>query len=168
MRDARHDPPHALTNPLHLQMKQYITHRLVRRPTAAIAIGLLVTATVPVVAEEARVARYSTRLAEPTAEQRDPLAALVTLTFPATITTLQQAIERLLEPSGYRLAPASVSAPERAQLLALPLPESQRTLGPLPVRRALTTVVPPGYALIEDPVHRLVSFDRCSALSLAR
>ena len=105
--------------------------------------------------------RYSLIKAGPTVTQRDLLAAPVSLRFPDSVRTVGQAVEAALLPTGYRLASALSADPERAQLLALPLPMAHRQLANMPVRRALETLVAPAFRVIEDPVHRLVSFERC-------
>jgi type IV pili sensor histidine kinase/response regulator len=130
--------------------------------TVLVSAVLLVVA-LPVSAEELAVARYSTLRAVPTLAQRDPLADLVTTTFPASVTRVGEAIETVLAPSGYRLAGAQATDPGRAALLALPLPAVHRTLGPLPLRLALQTLAGPVFTVVEDPLHRLVSFERCDS-----
>ena len=45
--------------------------------------------------------------------------------------------------------------------MALPLPAVHRNLGPMPVKRELETLAGPAFRLVEDPVHRLVTFERC-------
>ena len=107
------------------------------------------------------MARYSTVQAVPTIAQRDPLSGLVTMTFPNSVTQVGQAVSALLEPSGYRLADTRAAAPEREKLLSLPLPNAHRALGPMPLRLALQTLAGPAFVLVEDPVHRLVSFEPC-------
>lgn len=114
-------------------------------------------------ASEVQVARYSTVPPTPTRAQHDPLAAPVLSRLPASVTRVGEAIETLLEPSGYRLSAPLAAPPARAQLLDLPLPEVHRTLSPLPLRTALRVLVGPSFTLIEDPVHRLVSFQRCAS-----
>ncbi len=111
--------------------------------------------------EDVQVGRYSSVRPVPTAAQVDLLSALVTVQFPEKVRTVRQAVEQLLAPSGYRLAADAVADPERAVLLALPLPEPHRALGPMPLRLALETLAGPAFRLVEDSVHRLVSFERC-------
>ena len=113
-------------------------------------------------AGEVAVARYSTVHAVPTIAQRDPLAGLVRTTFPSSVTRVGEAVEMLLVPSGYRLSAPHAAGPERAEFLVLPLPEAHRELGPLPLRLALETLAGPAFILVEDPVHRRVSFERCA------
>jgi len=122
------------------------------------ALPLSVAAT-----QEVQVGRYSSVRPVPTAEQINLLSALVTVRFPETVATVGQAVDHLLGPSGYRLAPDSVAGPQRAALLALSLPEPHRSLGPMPLRTALETLAGPAFRLVEDPVHRLVSFERCES-----
>ncbi len=128
-----------------------------------IALAIAVLIHVPTAhAREVQVARYATVRAVPTPAQMNLLAAPVTVQFPESVDTVGKAVEHLLRPSGYRLAADAVADPARAVLLGLPLPAVQRTLGPMPLLSALETLAGPAYRLVEDPVHRLVSFERCS------
>ena len=81
----------------------------------------------------------------------------------ASVVRVSEAIAALLAASGYRLADSQAAGPDRETLLALPLPESHRDLGPMPLRLALATLAGPAFVLVEDPVHRLVSFERCTS-----
>lgn len=114
------------------------------------------------------VARYSTVHTVPTIAQRDPLADLVRTTFPSSVTRVGEAVEMLLVPSGYRLSASSGIGPERAEFLDLPLPDVHRALGPLPLRLALETLAGPAFIVVDDPVHRRVSFERCAPAPGAR
>ncbi len=139
------------------QLPQH-THR-----TLPIALALAAITHMPTAhAEEVQVGRYATVRAVPTLAQINLLAAPVTVQFPGSVDTVGQAVAHLLRPSGYRLAAEAVAEPARAMLLRLPLPAAHRTLGPMPLQSALETLAGPAYRLAEDPVHRLVSFERCS------
>lgn len=105
--------------------------------------------------------RYSLVKPGPTLVQRDLLAAPVSLLLSDSVRTVGQAVEAVLSPTGYRLASALSADPERAQLLALSLPLAHRALDNISVRHALETLVGPAFRVVEDPVHRLVSFERC-------
>jgi type IV pili sensor histidine kinase/response regulator len=144
-------------------MKKRVLSSCLAGARCFVVIGGLSVITSPVSAGEVAVARYSTIRPVPTLEQRDPLAGLVTTTFPSSVTLVGQAVDALLEPSGYRLASARAAPPARAMLFGLPLPEAHRALGPMPLRLALTTLAGPAFVLVEDSVHRLVSFERCEA-----
>lgn len=119
-------------------------------------------------AAEVTVARYSTVQLAPSLAQRDPLAAPVVSVLPASVTRIGEAVETLLGPSGYRLASPLAAEAERAELLDLPLPEAHHMLGPLPLRTALAILAGPAFRLVEDPVHRLISFERCDQSMGAR
>ena len=112
-------------------------------------------------ADDAQVGRYSVIGAVPTEAQADLLATTLTIRFPERIQSLVEAVRYLLQRSGYRLAKAESMGPETADLFALPLPAVHRSLGPMTLRDALETLAGPAFNLVQDPVHRLVAFERC-------
>ncbi len=140
----------------------------------------------PLHAVEMQVGRYSVLPARPTVEQADLLSAVVTVRFQEPVRTVGEAVHHLLQDSGYRLAehhgasltvllglPLSPGPVHRAPprtphgasltvLLGLPLPGVHRNLGPLTLRQALETLAGPVFRLVQDPVHRLVSFELCT------
>ena len=131
---------------------------------AVLALPFLVAASLlpaSVLAEEVQVGRYASVPAQPTLGQADLLAVLVTVEFPAEVSTVGKAVNHLLLRSGYRLAGGNAADPAQAGLLRLPLPAAHRALGPLHLRTALATLAGPAFVLVEDPVHRLVSFEVC-------
>lgn len=134
------------------------------RPVLAI-VALVVCAVVSPRsnAAEVQVGRYSTLPALPTAAQADLLAATITVSFPARIYTVGEAVKYLLQRSGYRLADEQMMPPATTDLLVLPLPAVHRNLGPVTIVQALETLAGPSFHLINDPVHRLISFELCSA-----
>ena len=132
------------------------------RQQFALALALLITVN-GAFADEVQVGRYATVRAVPTLSQVHLLSAMVRVQFPASVVSVGQAVEHLLRPSGYRLASEIAADPLRRTLLNLPLPEPHRTLGPMPLQTALETLAGPAFRLVEDPVHRLVSFERCGS-----
>lgn len=128
-----------------------------------VSVTALIIATSSVRADKVAVARYSTVRAVPTIAQQDPLAASVRTTLPPSVVRVGEAIAALLAPSGYRLADPQTAGPDRETLLSLSLPESHRDLGPMQLRLALATLAGPAFVLVEGPVHRLVSFERCTS-----
>ncbi|MEM1402975.1 MAG: pili assembly chaperone [Pseudomonadota bacterium] len=124
----------------------------------AVAIGLCAT---DAGGTDAHIARYSEISLHPSDAQRDPLLSQVQSRVPDELTQVGEAVDWLLEPSGYRRATATNASPDLAWLWAFPLPEVHRSLEGLPVRTALQTLAGPAYLLVEDPVHRLVSFQSC-------
>ncbi|MEW5756465.1 MAG: pili assembly chaperone [Pseudomonadota bacterium] len=134
----------------------------VRRPLlAALGIAAACMAITRSNAAEVQVGRYSTLPAMPSVAQADLLAATITVVFPARVHTVGEAVQYVLQRSGYRLAAEEVMGSESADLLALPLPAVHRHLGPVTLAQALETLVGPAFRLIHDPVHRLISFELC-------
>ena len=86
----------------------------------------------------------------------------MTVRFPKRIQTLGEAVRYLLQRSGYRLATAEAIGPDTVALFALPLPAVHRSLGPMTLRDALETLAGPAFHLVQDPVHRLITFERCA------
>ena len=134
------------------------------RQQIAPALALLITVN-GACADEVQVGRYATVQAIPTSAQVHLLSAMVRVQFPASVVSVGQAVEHLLKPSGYRLALEDTADPSRRTLLNLPLPEPHRVLGPMPLHTALETLAGPAFRLVEDPVHRLVSFERCGPIN---
>ena len=125
--------------------------------------ALCMTISPGVNAAEVQVGRYSTLPAMPTVAQADLLATTVSVSFPVRIVTVGEAVQYLLQRSGYRLSAGDVMAPETADLLTLPLPAVHRQLGPITLAQAMETLAGPAFRLIHDPVHRLVSFELCTS-----
>lgn len=109
----------------------------------------------PVQANEVQVGRYSLYEATPTIAQRDLLATTTSIQFPERIQTVGEAVRYLLQRSGYRLSGTETMGPDTVSLFALPLPAVHRSLGPMPLRAALETLVGPAFRLVEDQVYRL-------------
>ena len=133
-------------------------------PVTAIAIcfaGICTVASVNLQANDIQVGRYSLFAATPTEAQADPLQATITVQFPDVVRTVGDAMQHVLRQSGYRLAGPDAAGSESAYLLALALPAVQRSLGPMTLRQALETLAGPAFRLVEDPVHRLIAFERC-------
>ena len=142
-------------------MKRSIFHPT--HPVTALAIclaGVCSVASVNLQASDIQVGRYSLFATTPTEAQADPLQATITVQFPDRVRTVGDAVKHVLRQSGYRLSGSEATA--SAYLMALPLPAVHRRVGPMPLKRALETLVGPAFLLIEDPVHRLLAFERCA------
>ena len=145
-------------------MKRSIFHPT--HPVAATAIclaGICLVGSVNLQAKDVQIGRYSLLSATPTEAQANLLATTITVSFPARIVTVGEAVQYLLQRSGYRLVTGPATGPETADLLMLPLPAVHRHLGPITLTQALETLVGPVFRLIHDPVHRLISFELCTA-----
>ena len=142
-----------------------MTIRSAMRPVLALSMvlaGTGVTVRSTAYASDIQGGRDSLLSAEPTEAQTDLLGMTVTVHVPAQIQTVGKAVGHLLRRSGYRLADREALAPETMGLLALPLPTVHRQLGPMPLRRALEMLAGLTFQLVQDPVHRLIAFERCS------
>lgn len=147
-------------------MKRSIFHPT--HPVAATAFclaGICLVGSVNLQAKDVQVGRYSLLAATPTEAQANLLATTITVSFPERIVTVGEAVQYLLQRSGYRLATAPVITHETADLLMLPLPAVHRSLGPITLSQALETLVGPSFRLVHDPVHRLISFELCTAMT---
>lgn len=109
------------------------------------------------VVDPRRVGRYSELTAVPSPGQANPLQTLVSVTFPSQIGTVGAALHHVLARSGWALAPDPASDPTLPHLMRLPLPESQRSLGPIALLDAIGVLCGEAYSVVVDPVHRLVS-----------
>lgn len=116
-----------------------------------------------------RVGRYSQLAPVPRPGQANPLQTIVSLIFPSQIRTVGAALNHVLARSGWALAPTQASDPTIPYLMGLPLPESQRALGPIALFDALAVLCGGAYVIVVDPVSRLVSCElRAPYSSLAR
>ena len=127
--------------------------------------ALLLLQCTPLSAQTLVVDRYTVLAATPTAAQQDLLGGIARITFPVEVVTVGEALATALDRSGYTLAAAQGTADSRDILLQLPLPDAHRSLGPMPLRLALQTLAGPAWRLLEDPLHRLVAFERCPAFA---
>jgi len=103
--------------------------------------------------------RYTAITPSPTYEQTHILDVIIDVSLPEDdLSSVGQAIHYVLKRSGYRLVQPSQLSPDVLLLFAKPIPSVHRHLGPMPLRDALNTLATPAFRLIDDPVHRLISF----------
>jgi type IV pili sensor histidine kinase/response regulator len=98
----------------------------------------------------------------PTAGQRDLLSVTRAITVPGDIESVGEAFHWMLRDSGYRLATDTVLSEEAKAMLELPLPAVHRRFEPMPLQTVLGLMIGPAFHLIQDPVHRLIAFERCA------
>ena len=146
---------------------EFIMKRFLLNPThpvTALTIcvaGICTLTSVDLQANDVQVGRYSLLAAAPTESQTKLLATTVAVRLPGRIQTVGEAVQYLLQRSGYRLAAPESIGPDTVALFALPLPAVHRSLGPITLRDALETLAGPVFNLVQDPVHRLITFERC-------
>ena len=146
----------------------FSTQRLMLLGGLAVAIahnGVL-AAEQPVISSKTvtQIDRYSELAAGPTLEQRDLLAVTAAVSIPNDIESIGGALRWILRDSGYRIAADSVIPPEVHAMLELPLPAAHRRLEPMPLKAVLALMVGPAFHIVQDPVHRLLSFERCNTV----
>jgi conjugative transfer region protein (TIGR03748 family) len=94
----------------------------------------------------------------PLTSQADLLTQTFQVRFPSSVKTINDAIRYLLRFSGYTLTTDDNLIAEVKRLLSLPLPQTDRALGPLSLEQGLLTLVGKPFGLLVDPVHRLINF----------
>lgn len=107
-----------------------------------------------------QVGRYITasNIAKP--DQINPLLTVATFKFAPDVQTVGQALNQVLQYSGYALVSGQEQSPEVQQTLSKPLPYSLRELGPIQIKDALGLLMGQDvFILVIDPLHRLVNFD---------
>ena len=108
---------------------------------------------------EMQVGRYTTTVAASAKVAAQPLDVYVQLNYPRqTVHTVGDAIRHTLLRTGWRLVDTQALEPQAARLLTLPLPESQRAVGPYRARTVLEVLTGSSWTWHEDPVQRLVWF----------
>ena len=112
-------------------------------------------------ADEIQVGRYSTMKTLPTKAQKNIFSTAINIQFDSSVTTVGEAMRHLLQDQGIRLAVPRSDDAQVHTLIALPLPKVHRRLGPISLQNALETLAGPIWRLVQDPIHRLVSFELC-------
>lgn len=110
----------------------------------------------------AQVDRYSVVATGPTAGQRNLLSVTEVISIANNIETIGDALRWVLRDSGYRLAASPVLTEEVRVMLELPLPAVHRRFEPMPLKTVMGLIVGPAFYIVQDPVHRLIAFERCS------
>jgi conjugative transfer region protein (TIGR03748 family) len=102
--------------------------------------------------------RYTLVSTEPTTEQRDLLAQIIDVSIPSSLSpSVQDALQYVLQRSGYSLCPASASV---KVLFTRSLPAAHYQLGPISLHRALQVLAGPAWQLTTDDVSRSVCFEQ--------
>ena len=103
--------------------------------------------------------RYTAIVPAPTPEQKHILDVVITVTLPkGEVQTVGQGIRYLLRRSGYQMVKPDKLPPDALWLFSNPLPSVHRQLGPITLKDAINTLASPAFVLVEDPMHRLISF----------
>ncbi len=123
--------------------------------SALFACGCAMAQTADLAFDDAiRLDRYTVQKQSPRPEQLDLLSTRVETQFPDSVSTVGDAIDYILQRSGYR----RIKVKSTAQQMDLPLPEVHRNLGPLTLRTGIRTLAGPTLELLEDTASRTVWF----------
>jgi conjugative transfer region protein (TIGR03748 family) len=104
------------------------------------------------------IGRYLNVTNQPLPQQESLLDQTFEVRFPVSVKTVGDGMNYLLRFSGYSLVSENALISPAQQLMKLPLPQSERTLGPLTLRDGLLTLAGKPFGLLIDPVHRLIAF----------
>lgn len=105
-----------------------------------------------------QIDRYLTTSNKTQLSQVNLLSQTIHVRFTRNIQTVGDAINYLLQFSGYSLLTEKERSIELNILLKKPLPVIDRNLGPISLSDALTTLAGSAYYLTQDPVNRTVDF----------
>ncbi|MBW8833403.1 MAG: hypothetical protein JF606_29325, partial [Burkholderiales bacterium] len=106
-----------------------------------------------------QLGRYTTSEPLPEATASNPLAVVATVSFPrAKVNNVGDALRHLLVRTGYQLVNEEQLDERARSLLALPLPESHRQLGPYRVESMLQVLLGEPWRLQVDSMSRTVCF----------
>lgn len=121
---------------------------------------LLLSNSVAHAEEYVRTDRYTLATIDPRGDQAAPLTAVVTMTFGAHIQTVGQAIDEILEGSGYRWIVQAGAIKDSDMLLNdLPLPAVVRSIGPIRLQDALDTIAGESWGLVINHTNRTLWFE---------
>lgn len=110
------------------------------------------------ISNDTTIGRYLTVANQALPAQTDPLMQIFQVHFANSVETIGDAMCSLLQHSGYSLVDTNTLSPAAKALLVKPLPQVDRTLGPMSLQDGLLTLAGKPFGLLLDPVHRLISF----------
>ncbi|MBE0437760.1 MAG: hypothetical protein IBX56_18400, partial [Methylomicrobium sp.] len=82
------------------------------------------------------------------------------VTMPSDLQTVGEAVHYLLRRSGYSVESPPTLNPHAARMFLNPLPDVQRSLGPMTLHDALTVLVTPALVPVIDPIRRRINYVR--------
>ena len=106
-----------------------------------------------------QINRYASVDNKPLLAQVNPLLTVQRIHFPKKVITVGDAVTYWIQHSGFKLANDSQLPPALKTLMTAPLPQVDRTLGPLTIQDGLTVLVGQEvFTLIQNPLTRTVNF----------
>lgn len=137
--------------------------RPMKRPSKKFTMSMIAllaaTASQSLIAEDRHtISRYTSISTKASEGQANPLATVVSFSFPPTVKTVGQAINYTLAQTGYHLANPGALPEQTKYMLTLPLPSIQRNFSYVSVRSVLQTLSGDAFLLLVDPLRRVVSY----------
>lgn len=106
-----------------------------------------------------QINRYATVENKPLVAQVNPMLTVQQIHFPQQVVTVGDALTYWIQYSGFKLTNDSQLSSALKTLMAQPLPQVDRNLGPLTIQDGLTVLVGQEvFTLIQNPLTRTVSF----------
>jgi len=124
-----------------------------------ILLTLMLLYSLDALAVEQSVGRYTITETTATAAQRFPLIQVKSIEIPQSIRTNGQAVDFVLQQTGYQVATARVRSPEDSLLMAKPLAEICRHFRNTSLLEILNAIAGLGFTPVIDPINRLVAFE---------
>lgn len=126
--------------------------------TAAVLLTLLIGHSCFANDDVTQVSRYSTVSNKPMLYQKKPLEQIINVRFTPNEKKIRDAINHLLQISGYCLESESEQEPGVKIILSKPIPLIDRELNSMSVKDALKTLVGEAFYFQDDPIHRIIKF----------
>lgn len=120
--------------------------------------GLVFANDVNTVQSQTVTGQFLTTENSPVTAQQDLLKQTFQVRFPIQVITVGDAVEYLLQTTGYSLVKNKQQYPFAFEMLNAPLPNVDRSFGPLTIEEGLQTLAGDHFQLIIDPVNRLIAF----------
>lgn len=106
-----------------------------------------------------QINRYATVDNKPLAAQINPLLTVQQIHFPKQVVTVGDAVMYWIRYSGFKLASDSQQPSALKTIMAQPLPQVDRNLGPLTIQDGLTVLLGQEvFTLVQSPLSRTVTF----------
>ena len=127
------------------------------RLLALVSLGF--GASLTMAANVTQINRYASVENKPLTAQINPLLTVQQVHFPQHVVTVGDALTHWLQYSGFKLANTLQLPSALKTLMAEPLPQVDRNLGPLTIQDGLTVLVGQEvFTLIQNPLSRTVNF----------
>lgn len=110
---------------------------------------------------EIKTDRYTLVKLAPSVSLVEPLKTVVQIKFPGAVVTVGDAINYMLDESGYRVVDKGARTVEMEIMLSNALPAVQRDLtkSPMTIKSVLEVLAGPAFRVVQDPLRRLVTFE---------